>query len=104
MSSAPDVLPHTDLAMRLIFEKVFRLEDEQHYSHQPFWTKACLSPFTKRILNYRQEKDVQLLRIAFYTGENKPLQEYVTRFSHEYSCCSKADDHVAFGTFKSGLY
>ncbi|CAL8102372.1 unnamed protein product [Prunus armeniaca] len=32
---APEPFPHADLAMRLLFEKVQRLENKQHRSHQP---------------------------------------------------------------------
>ncbi|KAI5311240.1 hypothetical protein L3X38_000104 [Prunus dulcis] len=36
---ALETLPHADPAMRLLFEKVRRLESEQHRSHQPLWAK-----------------------------------------------------------------
>lgn len=64
--------------MRLLFEKVHGLEDEQQRSHQPFWTKPLAfldeaTPFIERILNYQQENDIQSLRIAFYTDKEDPL-------------------------------
>ncbi|CAL8993892.1 unnamed protein product [Prunus brigantina] len=37
--SAPETLPHADPAMRLLFEKVRRLESEQQCNHQPLWAK-----------------------------------------------------------------
>lgn len=77
--------------MRLIFEKVCHLEDEQHYNHQPFWMKACPSPFTKSILNYHQEKDVQLLRIAFYTGKEDP-RTYIYSFQSALGCKGFSDE------------
>ncbi|CAL8157151.1 unnamed protein product [Prunus armeniaca] len=55
---APETLPHTDPAMRLLFEKVRRLESEQQRNHQPLWAKPRPGPFTERILNYHQEKDI----------------------------------------------
>ncbi|CAL8169371.1 unnamed protein product [Prunus armeniaca] len=35
--------------------------------------------------------------------KDKPLWEYVARFSHEYLRCSETDDRAAYGAFKSGL-
>ncbi|CAL8087963.1 unnamed protein product [Prunus armeniaca] len=60
--SALETLPHADPAMRLLFEKVRRLESKQQRSHQPLWAKPRPGPFTNRILNYHQEKDIQSLR------------------------------------------
>ncbi|CAL2255722.1 unnamed protein product [Prunus armeniaca] len=71
--SAPDTLPHADSAMRLLFEKVRRLESEHHCSHQPLWAKPQPRAFTERILNYHQEKDIQPLQITFCTGTEDPL-------------------------------
>ncbi|CAL2238687.1 unnamed protein product [Prunus armeniaca] len=71
--SAPETLPHAHPAMRLHFEKVWRLESEQQRCHQPLLAKPQLGPFTEHILNYHQEKDIQSLRIAFYTGTEDPL-------------------------------
>ncbi|CAL9025063.1 unnamed protein product [Prunus brigantina] len=59
--------------MRLLFEKVRRLESEQQRAHQPLWAKPRPGPFTEHILNYHQEKEIQPLRIAFYTGTEDPL-------------------------------
>ncbi|CAL8112663.1 unnamed protein product [Prunus armeniaca] len=43
--------------------------------------------------------DLYMLR----QGEDKPIQEYAARFSHEYSRCPDTDDRAAFGAFKGGL-
>ncbi|CAL2266409.1 unnamed protein product [Prunus armeniaca] len=59
--------------MRLFFEKVWRMESEQHRSYQPLWVKPRPGPFTERILNYHQEKDIKPLHIAFYTDMEDPL-------------------------------
>ncbi|CAL8175813.1 unnamed protein product [Prunus armeniaca] len=43
--------------------------------------------------------DLYMLR----QGEDKPIREYATRFSHEYSRCPKIDERASFGAFKSRL-
>ncbi|CAL9025907.1 unnamed protein product, partial [Prunus brigantina] len=55
---APETLPHADSAMRLLFEKVQRLESEKQRNHQPLWAKSKPGPFTERILNYHKEKEI----------------------------------------------
>ncbi|XP_020426568.1 uncharacterized protein LOC109950838 [Prunus persica] len=47
--------------------------------------KPCLGPFTERILNYHQEKDIQPLRIAFYTGQEDPLT-HIRSFQSALGC------------------
>ncbi|CAL2239910.1 unnamed protein product [Prunus armeniaca] len=43
--------------------------------------------------------DLYMLR----QGEDKPLREYATQFSHEYSRCPETNVRPAFGAFKNGL-
>ncbi|CAL8992813.1 unnamed protein product, partial [Prunus brigantina] len=45
---APKTIPQADPAMRLLFEKVRRLESEQQRNHQPLWAKPRPGPFTAR--------------------------------------------------------
>ncbi|XP_020411317.1 uncharacterized protein LOC109946824 [Prunus persica] len=77
--------------MRLLFEKVRHLESEQHRSHQPFWSKPRPGPFTERILHYHQEKDIQPLRIAFYTGTEDPLT-HIHSFQSALGCKGLTDE------------
>ncbi|CAL9026650.1 unnamed protein product, partial [Prunus brigantina] len=88
-------------------------------SQVPDWGKLRPGPFTERIKNARQDREVWPLRIPFYTGtdrlysaddlytirqkEDEPLREYAARFSHEYLRCPESDDRAAYGAFKSGL-
>ncbi|KAI5351697.1 hypothetical protein L3X38_004588 [Prunus dulcis] len=88
---ALETLPHADPAMRLLFEKVRRLESEQHRSHQPLWAKPRPGPFTERILHYHQEKDIQPLRIAFYTGTEDPLT-HIHSFQSALGCKGLTDE------------
>ncbi|CAL9018826.1 unnamed protein product, partial [Prunus brigantina] len=88
---APETLPHADLAMRLLFEKVRRLESEQQRTHQPLWAKPRPGPFTERILNYHQEKEIQPLRIAFYTSTEDPLT-HIHSFQSALGCKGLTDE------------
>ncbi|BFG15857.1 hypothetical protein CerSpe_021310 [Prunus speciosa] len=86
-----DALPHADPAMRLLFEKVRRLESEQHRSHQPLWVKPRPGPFTERILNNHQEKDIQPLGIAFYASTEDPLT-HIHSFQSALGCKDLSDE------------
>ncbi|CAL9019077.1 unnamed protein product [Prunus brigantina] len=86
-----ETLPHADPAMRLLFEKVRRLESEQQRAHQPLWAKPRPGPFTERILNYHQEKEIQPLRIAFYTGTEDPLT-HIHSFQSALGCKGLTDE------------
>ncbi|CAL8995975.1 unnamed protein product, partial [Prunus brigantina] len=88
---AHGTLPHADPAMRLLFEKVRRTESEQRRAHQPLWAKPRPGPFTERILNYHQEKEIQPLRIAFYTGTEDPLT-HIHSFQSALGCKGLTDE------------
>ncbi|CAL9001539.1 unnamed protein product, partial [Prunus brigantina] len=90
-SPALETLPHADPAMRLLFEKVRRLESEQQRTRQPLWAKPRPGPFTERILNYHQEKEIQPLRIAFYTGTEDPLT-HIHSFQSALGCKGLTDE------------
>ncbi|CAL2247842.1 unnamed protein product [Prunus armeniaca] len=77
--------------MRLLFEKVRRLESEQQRNHQPIWAKPQPGPFIERILNYHQEKDIQPLCIAFYTGTEDPLT-HIHSFQSALGCKGLTDE------------
>ncbi|CAL9012302.1 unnamed protein product, partial [Prunus brigantina] len=90
-SPAFETIPHADPAMRLLFQKVRRLESEQQRTHQPLWAKPRPGPFTERILNYHQERDIQPLRIAFYTGTEDPLT-HIHSFQSALGCKGLTDE------------
>ncbi|CAL9021521.1 unnamed protein product, partial [Prunus brigantina] len=83
-------LPPTDPTIRLLLQKVSRIEEEQNQIRTPTWGKTDRLYFADDLYNIRQ-------------GDSEPLREYAARFSHEYSRCPKTDDRAAFGAFKSGL-
>ncbi|CAL2239271.1 unnamed protein product [Prunus armeniaca] len=89
--STPEPLPHAYPAMRLLFEKVRRVESEQQRNHQPLWAKPRPRPFTERILNYHQDKDIQPLRIAFYTGTKDPFT-HIHSFQSALGCKGLTDE------------
>ncbi|CAL2266714.1 unnamed protein product [Prunus armeniaca] len=67
-------LPPTDPTVRLLLQKVNRIEEELNQIRTPTWGKVQPRPFTSRIRIYRHEKEVQALRISFYTG----VEDHVT--------------------------
>ncbi|CAL8992284.1 unnamed protein product [Prunus brigantina] len=83
-------LPTTDPTIRLLLQKVSRIEEEQNQIRTPTWGK------TDRLYS---ADDLYTIR----QGDSEPLREYAARFSHEYSRCLETDDRAAFGAFKSGL-
>lgn len=71
--STEQEFPHVNLIRRQLFDKVRRLEADQHHNQQPIWKKPHPWPFTEHIWNYKQYKDIKLLHIAFYTSTKYPL-------------------------------
>lgn len=66
----------------------------QYHSYQPLKTKPRLGPFTERILNYRQEKGVQPLRIAFHTSKDDPLT-HIHSFQSTLGCKGLSDEGMS---------
>ncbi|CAL9024334.1 unnamed protein product [Prunus brigantina] len=66
-------LPPTDPTLRLLLQKVNWIEEEQNQIRTPTWGKVQLGPFTSRIRLYRLDKEVQALRISFYSGVEDPV-------------------------------
>ncbi|XP_016648929.1 PREDICTED: uncharacterized protein LOC107880906 [Prunus mume] len=77
--------------MRLLFEKVRRLESEQHRSHQSLWAKPRPGPFTEHILNYHQQKNIKPLHMAFYIGTEDPLT-HMHSFQFALGCQGLSDE------------
>ncbi|CAL2231622.1 unnamed protein product [Prunus armeniaca] len=59
----------------------------------PSGAKSRPGPFTERILNYHQEKDIKPLRIAFYTGTDDPLT-YIHSFQSAIGCTDLSDEDI----------
>ncbi|CAL8991541.1 unnamed protein product, partial [Prunus brigantina] len=114
-------LPHTDPTIRLLLQKINRIEEEQNQTRTP--TPGKVEDPVTHIHTFQSalgckgitdEGQCQLFPSTlagaalnwFYRlepGDSEPLREYAARFSHEYSRCPETDDRAAFGAFKSGL-
>ncbi|CAL9019521.1 unnamed protein product, partial [Prunus brigantina] len=68
-----EAVPSQDPAIRLLFQRIQRMEDDRTRSQVPNWGKLRPGPFTERIKNSRQDREVRPLRIPFYTGVEDPL-------------------------------
>ncbi|CAL8174470.1 unnamed protein product [Prunus armeniaca] len=66
-------VPSRDPAIRLLFQRIQKMEDDRTRSQVPDWGKLRPGPFTERIKKSRQDREVQPLRIPFYTGVEDPL-------------------------------
>ncbi|CAL8174398.1 unnamed protein product [Prunus armeniaca] len=102
-------IPSRDPVIRLLFQRIQKMKDDQTRSQEPNWGKLQPGPFTERIKKSRPDRETDRLYSAddlymVWQREDEPLREYAACFSHEYSRCLKTDDRVAYGAFKSGLW
>ncbi|CAL2257085.1 unnamed protein product [Prunus armeniaca] len=67
------------------------MENDQTRSQEPGWGKLRPGPFTERIRHSRQDKDVQPLRIQFYTGAEEPLT-HLHSFQPPVGCKGLSDE------------
>ncbi|CAL2277093.1 unnamed protein product [Prunus armeniaca] len=74
-------IPSQDPAIRLLFQRIQKMEDDRTRSQEPDWGKLRSGPFTERIKKSRPDREVQPLRTPFYTGVEDPL-------THLHSCQS----------------
>ncbi|CAL2256557.1 unnamed protein product [Prunus armeniaca] len=73
-------IPSRDPVIRLLFQKVQKMENDRTHSQEPDWGKLRPGPFTELIRHSRQDRDVQPLRIPFYTEvEESALKNYSTQ-------------------------
>ncbi|CAL9000859.1 unnamed protein product [Prunus brigantina] len=86
-----EAVPSRDPAIRLLFQRIQRMEDDRTRSQVPDWGKLRPGPFTERIKNSRQNREVRLLRIPFYTGVEDPLT-YLHSFQSAVGCSGLSDE------------
>ncbi|CAL9024300.1 unnamed protein product [Prunus brigantina] len=84
-------LPPTDPTLRLLIQKVNWIEEEQNQIRTPTWGKVQLGPFTSRIRLYRLDKEVQALRISFYSGVEDPVT-HIHTFQSALGCKGLTDE------------
>ncbi|CAL8169324.1 unnamed protein product [Prunus armeniaca] len=66
-------VPSRDPAIRLLFQKIQKMEEDRTRSQVPDWGRLRPGPFTERIKKSRPDREVQPLRIPFYTAVEDPL-------------------------------
>ncbi|CAL8998086.1 unnamed protein product, partial [Prunus brigantina] len=67
------------------------MEDERTRSQEPVWGKLRPGPFTERIKRSQQERDIQPLRIPYYTGTQDPLT-HLHSFQSAVGCKGLSDE------------
>ncbi|CAL8167709.1 unnamed protein product [Prunus armeniaca] len=70
-------IPSKDPVIRLLFQKVQKMEDDITCSQEPEYGKLWPGPFTECIKHSRKDRDVQPLSIPFYTGVEDHLTHLV---------------------------
>lgn len=84
-------IPSRDLVIRLLFQNVQKMENDRTRSQELEWGKLRPRPFIERIKHSRHDKDLQLLRILFYTGVEDPLTHLHT-FQSALGCKGLSDE------------
>ena len=84
-------IPSRDPVVRLLFQKVQKMENDKARSQEPEWGKLRPGPFTGRIRRSRQDREVQPLRIPFYTGTEDPLT-HLHSFQSAIGCKGLSDE------------
>lgn len=84
-------LPSTDPTIRLLLQKMNRIEEEQNQARTPTWGTVQPGPFTHRIRTFRHEKEVQALRISFYSGVEDPVT-HIHTFQSALGCKGLTDE------------
>ncbi|XP_020410468.1 uncharacterized protein LOC109946586 [Prunus persica] len=84
-------IPSRDPIVRLLFQKVQKMENDNARSQEPEWGKLRPGPFTRRIRDSRQDREVQQLRIPFYTGTEDPLT-HLHSFQSAIGCKGLSDE------------
>ncbi|CAL9011256.1 unnamed protein product [Prunus brigantina] len=84
-------VPSRDPAIRLLFQKIQKMEDDRNRSQEPVWGKLRPGPFTERIRRSQQERDIQPLRIPYYTGTQDPLT-HLHSFQSAVGCKGLTDE------------
>ncbi|XP_034203617.1 uncharacterized protein LOC117618105 [Prunus dulcis] len=84
-------IPSRYPVVRLLFQKVRKMENDKAHSQEPEWGKLRPGPFTRRIRRSRQDREVQPLRIPFYTGTEDPLT-HLHSFQSAIGCKGLSDE------------
>ncbi|CAL2257311.1 unnamed protein product [Prunus armeniaca] len=84
-------VPSRDPAIRLLFQRIQKMEDDRTRSQVPDWGKLRPGPFTERIKKSRQDREEQPLRIPFYTGVEDPLT-HLHSFQSAVGCKGLSDE------------
>ncbi|CAL8150706.1 unnamed protein product [Prunus armeniaca] len=80
-----------DPAIRLLFQRIQKKGNDRTRSQEPNWGKLRPGPFTECIKKYRHDREVQPLRIPFYTGVEDPLT-HLHSFQSEVGCKGLSDE------------
>ncbi|XP_020419522.1 uncharacterized protein LOC109949179 [Prunus persica] len=84
-------IPSRDPVVRLLFQKVQKMENDKARSQEPEWGKLRPGPFTRRIRDSRQDREGQQLRIPFYTGTENRLT-HLHSFQSAIGCKGLSDE------------
>lgn len=76
MDYGSEEIPSLDPVIRLLFQKVQKMEDDRTRYQELDWGKLRPRPFTEHIKHSRQDRDVQPLHIPFYSGVEDPLTHF----------------------------
>ncbi|CAL9007785.1 unnamed protein product [Prunus brigantina] len=85
-----EAVPTRDPAIRLLFQRIQKMEDDRTRSQVPDWGKLRPCPFSERIKNSRQDREVRPLRIPFYTGVEDTLT-HLHSFQSAVGCSGLSD-------------
>ncbi|XP_021815958.1 uncharacterized protein LOC110758404 [Prunus avium] len=68
-----------------------RIEEEHNQARTPTWGKVQPGPFTSHIRTFRHEKEIQALRISFYSGVEDPVT-HIHTFHSALGCKGLTDE------------
>ncbi|CAL2255406.1 unnamed protein product [Prunus armeniaca] len=84
-------IPSRDPVIRLLFQRIQKIEDDRTRAQELDWGKLRLRPFTERIKKSRPDREVQPLQILFYTGVEDPLT-HLHSFQSAVGCKGLSDE------------
>ncbi|XP_021802754.1 uncharacterized protein LOC110746824, partial [Prunus avium] len=84
-------IPSQDPIIRLLLQRMQKIEDDKTRSQEPDWGKLRSGPFTERIKRSQQNRDVHPLCISSYTGTEDPLT-HLHSFQSTVGCRGLSDE------------
>ncbi|XP_034219187.1 uncharacterized protein LOC117630595 [Prunus dulcis] len=84
-------IPSRDPVVRLLFRKIQKMKNDKARSQESEWGKLRPGPFTRCIRRSRQDREVQPLRIPFYTGTEDHLT-HLHSFQSAIGCKGLSDE------------